>query len=104
MGLAIKEGFKRDELIGRCTLFCLGVDVRWVAGNGISSMYEKFDARVSIWFDECSAIMLKSGLHGQLGENPQLQIFLYKLCFLLWLPVDMLFVFDGSRRPSRKQG
>jgi len=39
MGLAVKEGFKRDELTGRCTLFRLGVDVRWVAGNGISRLY-----------------------------------------------------------------
>ena len=57
---------------------------------------------ISIWFDECGAVVLKSSLHGQLGENPQLWIFLYKLCFLLRLMMDMLFVFDGPRWLPRK--
>ena len=73
MSLAIKEGFKWNELTGRCTLFHIRIDVRCAAA--VNELHTKVDTLwhcISIWFDECSAVVLKSGLHGQLGDNPQL--------------------------------
>ncbi|THU80442.1 PIN domain-like protein [Dendrothele bispora CBS 962.96] len=58
----------------------------------------------SIWFFQIQAALSARGLHSQLGSNPELATFFYKLSFFLSLPISLVFVLDGPQRPAIKQG
>ena len=55
----------------------------------------------SVWFGQCQATFRYN--HAQSGAHPELRTIFYRLCHLLQLPVSILFVFDGSGRPSTKR-
>ncbi|KAG9217978.1 hypothetical protein PLEOSDRAFT_1114240 [Pleurotus ostreatus PC15] len=58
---------------------------------------------VSIWIAACEAGARKGSLHSQ-TENAALKIFFFRLCRLLTIPANFIFVFDGPDRPSHKCG
>jgi hypothetical protein len=41
--------------------------------------------------------------HAQAGENPELRVLFYRLCYLLRRPITPIFVFDGPERPAFKR-
>jgi Holliday junction resolvase YEN1 len=42
--------------------------------------------------------------HSNRGENPELHTFFNKLLRLSKLPIQIVFVFDGDKKPSVKRG
>ncbi|KAF8054722.1 PIN domain-like protein [Lyophyllum atratum] len=54
--------------------------------------------------DMNQAAFQAAGLHTHAGENPELRVFFFKLCRYLKLPVVLVFVPDGTGRPSIKRG
>ncbi|KAG6908150.1 hypothetical protein DXG01_005911 [Tephrocybe rancida] len=87
INLCTSEMLERKELAKRTTI--VGVDLSF---NG------------SILLDSCAAIAHKQGFHSQLGENAQLKLFFYKLCYFLTVPAAFVFVSDGPGRPPVKRG
>jgi hypothetical protein len=53
--------------------------------------------------NECIGGAANSNIYGH-SEGGPMQIFFYKLCHLLKAPAIVIFVFDGSERPSLKRG
>jgi Holliday junction resolvase YEN1 len=56
----------------------------------------------SLWLHQCQHPFRYA--HAQAGENPELRTLFFRLARLLRLCVAVLFVFDGSGRPSLKRG
>jgi holliday junction resolvase YEN1 len=42
--------------------------------------------------------------HAQFGQNPELRTLFYRLCRLLSVCIDLVFVFDGPNRAKIKRG
>ncbi|KAF8071956.1 PIN domain-like protein [Lyophyllum atratum] len=59
---------------------------------------------MNLWIDSCQAAFHAAGLHTHAGENPELRVFFSRLCRYLKLPVVLVFVPDGTDRPSVKRG
>ncbi|TFY54616.1 hypothetical protein EVJ58_g8753 [Rhodofomes roseus] len=91
----IIEGAAKEESL-------LALTLREGIGKANRRMPYRLGVDASIWFRECQSVF-KFG-HAQAGENPELRTLFYRLCRLFELPVDVLFVFDGPGRPSRKRG
>lgn len=78
--VATVEGFERDH-------------------HGLRTIILGIDA--SIWMKKSQAKFYHPQ-HAQAGENPELRVLFYRLCYLLRHPITPIFIFDGPAWPAIK--
>ncbi|KAF8221251.1 PIN domain-like protein [Tricholoma matsutake] len=78
--VATVEGFEHDRR-GLKTMI-LGIDARQMGDSSQAKFYHP--------------------QHAQAGENPELRMLFYRLCYLLCHPITPIFVFDGPAWPAIK--
>ncbi|KAF8226769.1 PIN domain-like protein [Tricholoma matsutake] len=68
--------------------------------HGLRTIILGIDA--SIWMKKSQAKFYHPQ-HAQAGENPELRVLFYCLCYLLRHPITPIFIFDGPARPAIKR-
>ena len=69
--------------------------------QSVSSTQSSF----STWFYESQGVFNGRGYsHAQAGENPELKVIFFRLCWLSRTGVSAVVVFDGPNRPKKKRG
>jgi Holliday junction resolvase YEN1 len=98
--LSVIEGFEANR--GDKRALSIGVDARYEPFSSLDAW--SANASPSIWLNQTQAVFEHAGLHAQAGENPELKVLFNRLCRLVLLPINVIFVFDGPQRPSIKRG